>query len=139
MYQKPMSESAPPDWMRAFKPVAKPSGGLFAAKHPIGRRHQKSSTAQSENLSNILTKPGNAFHVGLRIKPRQGIHHERLDLRLRRVRPARDSHLSDPDWLVELRSHGLHIFLESREVVPRSIPTTKSIHLPEKKHKTTHQ
>jgi hypothetical protein len=49
-YQKPMSESAPPDLMRAFKPVAKPSGGLLAEKHPIGRCHQKSSAAQRENI-----------------------------------------------------------------------------------------
>ena len=47
-YQKPMSESAPPDLMRAFKPVAKPSGGLLEEKHPIGRRHQKPSAAQRE-------------------------------------------------------------------------------------------
>jgi hypothetical protein len=50
MYWKPMSESAPPDLMRVFKPVAELSGGLFEAKHPIGRRQQKPSAAQRENI-----------------------------------------------------------------------------------------
>jgi hypothetical protein len=53
-YQKPMSESAPPDLMRAFKPVAKPSGGLLAEKHPIGGRHQKPSAAQRKNIRMFL-------------------------------------------------------------------------------------
>jgi hypothetical protein len=36
--------------MRVFKPVAKPSGGLLAVKHPIERGHQKSSAAQRQNI-----------------------------------------------------------------------------------------
>lgn len=74
-----MSDSWPCGWNRAFKPVAKESGGWLDSNDP-GKMILESQLRDVH--SHRLTEPRGALHIGLTVQPGESVHHEALDLGL---------------------------------------------------------
>lgn len=110
--------------------------GTFIRVYGIGIPHphiaygstwlEKSVLACGETVRRFVgfegSEPCATLDIGLAVQEAEGVHHEILDLTLRRVRSGSDAHLGDPDVLVKPRVGGLDVFLESCKVVPRAVP-----------------